>query len=148
MGILGLGDVAGSGRARSQLGCLLVLGIYLLQRSVYIFLPNVKVQRLSLQASVDVPVNRAHDRCELGARSVCREHLWRDWSPCLLPGLGRRCVVPQPGGIAWEELEGGGGCVHSLVLSPSSSEATEPCTSCKPTRVPPSPLSCFVPSLL
>lgn len=73
--LLFLRDTCGSfgfgrlGRARSQPERLLVLRIYLLRRSVYIFMLDVKVQRLSLQASVGAPVNRAGDRCEPAASS-------------------------------------------------------------------------------
>lgn len=73
--VLGLADGVGLGKARSQPERLLVLRIYLLWRSVYIFMLDVKVQRLSLQASVGAPVNRVRDRCEPAAssRSIRRE---------------------------------------------------------------------------
>lgn len=69
MGVLGLANGVGLERARSQPERLLVLRIYLLWRSVYIFMLDVKVQRLSLQASVGAPVSRARDRCEPSASS-------------------------------------------------------------------------------
>lgn len=69
MGVLGLADSVGLGRARSQPERLLVLRIYLLWRSVYIFMLDVKVQRLSPQASVGAPVNGARDRCASAASS-------------------------------------------------------------------------------
>lgn len=69
MGVLGLAGGVGLGRARSQPELLLVLRIYLLWRSVYIFMLDVKVQRLSPQASVGTPVNRAGDRCAPAASS-------------------------------------------------------------------------------
>lgn len=97
MGILGLGDGVGRlGRARSQPEHLLVLGIYLLWRSVYIFMRDVKVQRLSLQASVDAAVNRAQDRCEPDAARSIRGETW--------PPVAHTCAVPgaaRPGEAAF-----------------------------------------------
>ena len=168
MGILGSGGGVGLRRARSQPERLLVLGFYLLQRGVRIFMRDVKVQRLSLQASVDVPVNRAHDRCEPGTGSVRQEHPQgerplRLAQPTLalsqvLPSLGRRCLVPQPVGHLLEGIARREDCAplaHAFSI-PCSSERDfcEPSEAAEAVRVlqahtcPASPLSCVVPSLL
>lgn len=53
--------------SRSQPERLLVLWVYLLQRSVYIFMQGVSAQPFLLQASVDARVNMAGGRSKLGA---------------------------------------------------------------------------------
>lgn len=125
MGILGLGDGVGLGRARSQPERLLVLRIYFLWGSVYIFVQDVKVQWLWLQASVDTPVNRARDRCEPGAGSIRKETgLAALHGPVPAPEARRGSPAwgggiwyPSLWGIAWKGSQGGR-AVHPCFLHP------------------------------
>lgn len=116
---------------------------------------DVKVQWLSLQASVDMPVNRACHRCEPGARGIRREHLWGDgpfhlaWPMFILsqalPSLGSWSLVPQPVGHRLEGTVRRRGCAlltHAFcVLYSLERDFHEPrelqrlYVSCKPTEL-------------
>lgn len=150
MGVLGLADGVGLGRARSQPERLLVLRIYLLWRSVYIFMLDVKVQQLSLQASVDAPVNRVRDRCEPAAssRSIRRESglpalhncSWLPQGPFGTPACGaspRRSCEEGRLCPTWP-------CLLHPVLFAGRRQRSERC--CRGCTCPASPLSHAIPA--
>lgn len=150
MGVLGLADGVGLGRARSQPERLLVLRIYLLWRSVYIFMLDVKVQQLSLQASVDAPVNRVRDRCEPAAssRSIRRESglpalhncSWLPQGPFGTPACGaspRRSCEEGRQCRTWPYL------LHPVLFAGRRQRSERCCRGC---TCPASPLSHAIPA--